>query len=118
MSDDHRPTRRSVLLGAGVATAGLVGGPRKTAASQATPQANPLPRVPLWQAAWQRGIIFGTSAATWQLEDPDYAQLLDREAAILFTEDDLLWWRLRPTPESELDFQYADQFMAFAERNK
>jgi endo-1,4-beta-xylanase len=74
--------------------------------------------MPLWQTAWQRGIIFGTSAATWQLEDPDYAQLVDHEAAILFTEDDLLWWRLRPTPDSDLDFQYADQFMAFAERNQ
>jgi endo-1,4-beta-xylanase len=74
--------------------------------------------VPLWQTAWQHGIVFGTSAATWQLEDPDYAQLVEHEAAILFTEDDLLWWRLRPTPESELDFQYADQFMAFAEQNR
>jgi len=37
--------------------------------------------------------------------------------AILFTEDDLLWWRLRPTPDSELDFQYADQFVAVAEQN-
>jgi endo-1,4-beta-xylanase len=74
--------------------------------------------VPLWQTAWQHGIVFGTSAATWQLEDPDYAQLVEHEAAILFTEDDLLWWRLRPTPDSALDFQYADQFMAFAEQNR
>ena len=74
--------------------------------------------MPLWQTAWQHGIVFGTSAATWQLEDPEYAQLVEHEAAILFTEDDLLWWRLRPTPDSALDFQYADQFMAFAERNQ
>ena len=75
-------------------------------------------RAPLWQTAWKHGIVFGTSAATWQLEDPDYAQLVEHEAAILFTEDDLLWWRLRPTPDSALDFQYADQFMVFAERNR
>jgi endo-1,4-beta-xylanase len=74
--------------------------------------------VPLWQTAWQHSIVFGTSTTTWQLEDPDYAQLVEHEAAILFTEDDLLWWRLRPTPDSDLDFQYADQFMAFAERNR
>ena len=121
MRNDHRLTRRSTLLGAaGVAAAGLVGGPGIAAAFkyQATPQATPISRVPLWQTAWQRGIVFGTSAATWQLEDPDYAQLVEHEAAILFTEDDLLWWRLRPTPDSELDFQFADQFIAFAERNR
>ena len=114
----HRLTRRSALLGAGVAAAGLVGGQKTAAAYQATPQATPFSRVPLWQTAWQHGIVFGTSTTTWQLEDPDYAQLVEHEAAILFTEDDLLWWRLRPTPDSDLDFQYADQFMAFAERNR
>ena len=119
MSDDHRLTRRSALLSAaGIAAADLVGHRKYAAASQATPQATPISRTPLWQTAWERGIVFGTSAATWQLEDPDYAQLVDHEAAILFTEDDLLWWRLRPTPDSNLDFQYADQFMAFAERNQ
>jgi endo-1,4-beta-xylanase len=118
MRDAHRLTRRSALLGAaGAAAAGLVGGPGITA-YQATPQATPISRVPLWQTAWQRGIVFGTSAATWQLEDPEYAQLVAHEAAILFTEDDLLWWRLKPTPDSALDFQYADQFIAFAERNQ
>ncbi|MDF2762699.1 MAG: hypothetical protein K0S83_1433, partial [Thermomicrobiales bacterium] len=115
----HRLTRRSALLGAaGVAAAGLVGGQKTAAAYQATPQATPISRVPLWQTAWQHGIVFGTSTTTWQLEDPDYAQVVEHEAAILFTEDDLLWWRLRPTPDSDLDFQYADQFMAFAERNR
>ena len=118
MNDDHRLTRRSALLGTGMAAAGLIGNPRNIAAFQATPQATPISRLPLWQTAWQRGIVYGTSAATWQLEDTDYAQLAAYEAAILFTEDDLLWWRLRPTPDSDLDFQYADQFMAFAERNQ
>jgi endo-1,4-beta-xylanase len=119
MKNDHRLTRRSALFGtAGVAAAGLLGGPGLTAAYQATPQATPIARVPLWQTAWQHGIGFGTSTTTWQLEDPEYAQLVEHEAAILFTEDDLLWWRLRPTPDSALDFQYADQFMAFAERNQ
>ena len=37
---------------------------------------------------------------------------------MLFTEDDLLWYRVRPTPESELDFSYADKVVAFAERNE
>jgi endo-1,4-beta-xylanase len=119
MREAQRLSRRSALLGAaGVTATSLIGGSGTTAAYQATPQAAPIPRVPLWQTAWQHGIVFGTSAATWQLEDPDYARLVEHEAAILFTEDDLLWWRLRPTPDSDLDFQYADQFMAFAERNR
>src|SRR5918995_2110259 len=119
MREAHRLTRRSALLGtAGATAAGLLGGPGTAVAYQATPQATPISRVPLWQTAWQHGIVFGTSAATWQLEDPDYARLVEHEAAILFTEDDLLWWRLRPTPDSALDFQYADQFMTFAEQNQ
>ena len=59
--------------------------------------------------------MYGSSAATWQLSDAAYRRLFEREAALLFTEDDLLWWRLRPTPESGLDFRYGDRVVAFAE---
>lgn len=65
----------------------------------------------------QRQIISGSSAATWQLSDEDYRQLFVREAEMLFTEDDLLWYRLRPKPGSDLDFRYADQIIEFAERH-
>jgi endo-1,4-beta-xylanase len=119
VSHDHRLTRRSALLGtAGSVAVGLIGGQQAGAVQDATPRATPISRLPLWQTAWEHGIVFGTSTTTWQLEDADYAQLVAHEAAILFTEDDLLWWRLRPTPDSELDFHYADQFMAFAERHR
>lgn len=65
-----------------------------------------------------RGIVYGSSTTTWQIEpDPDYSALFQREAGILFTEDDLLWWRLKPTPDSPLDFTYADRILAFAEAN-
>jgi endo-1,4-beta-xylanase len=74
-------------------------------------------RLPLWQTAFQRGIVYGSSTATWQLSDATYRKLFERQAAILFTEDDLLWYRLRPTPQSELDFEYGDQIIGFAERN-
>ncbi|HLL50942.1 MAG TPA: endo-1,4-beta-xylanase [Thermomicrobiales bacterium] len=118
MNDDLL-TRRSMLLRAtGAAAVGLVGGARIGAAQDATPQATPISRVPLWQTAWENGIVCGTSTTTWQLEDVDYTRLVEHEAAILFTEDDLLWWRLRPTPDTALDFQYADQFMAFAEEHR
>ena len=62
--------------------------------------------------------MFGSSAATWQLSDPGYRRLFAREADVLFTEDDLLWYRVRPTPTSRLDFSYADRITRFAERNE
>ncbi len=117
---DARLTRRMVLGGVAGATVAGWRGASSSAAQDATPQATPLTpitRVPLWQTAWDRGLIFGTSLATWQVEnDPEYLQLVDHEAALLFTEDDLLWWRLKPTPDAALDFTYADQFMKIAEQ--
>ena len=129
MTNSRVMSRRSAVRGgAGVAALGLMGRPGSIAAQDATPieGATPVPaatpvasitRVPLWKPAADRGIICGTSLATWQL-DPEYAHLVDHEAAILFTEDDLLWYKLRPTPDAELDFQFGDQFMALAERQK
>ncbi len=108
-------TRRAVLLGAGAATAGLAGCPEIGAAQDATPQATPIARAPLWQTALENGLVYGTSAATWQLDDADYSGLVDHEAAIVFTEDDLLWYKLKPTPDAELDFTYGDQFIDLAE---
>jgi endo-1,4-beta-xylanase len=69
---------------------------------------------PLWRTALQRGLVYGSSTATWQISDADYAKLYAREAAILFTEDDLLWYRLRPTPTSGLDFRFGDRIIGFA----
>ena len=86
-------------------------------AHQATPVAITQDHLPLWQAAWQNGIVCGTSATTWQLDDAAYAALVANEAAVLLTEDDLLWWRLKPTPDTSLDFAYADRFFDLAEVN-
>jgi endo-1,4-beta-xylanase len=63
-----------------------------------------------------RGVVYGSSTATWQLSDEEFRRLYQRHAAILFTEDDLLWYRLRPTPRSDLDFTYGDRIVAFARR--
>jgi endo-1,4-beta-xylanase len=102
-------SRRSLLVGAaGQAAAGVVGTALPAAGGG---------RTPLWKLGRRRGIAYGTSAATWQLDDEEYAALVAREAGILFTEDDLLWYRLKPTPESELDFSYGDRIVAFAERH-
>jgi endo-1,4-beta-xylanase len=120
MGEELGVTRRSVVLGAaatgllGAATAGgLLGA--ATAAAGVTAKAGA--RTPLWRTAMRNGLLYGSSTATWQISDAPYARLFRREAAILFTEDDLLWYRLKPTPTSELDFTYGDQIIEFAEAN-
>ncbi len=130
MSGDQGLTRRSALrCASGAAAVGLVGRPARVSAQDATPagQASPIPgatptaditRVPLWKPASDRGIFYGTSLATWQAENADYLRIVDHEAAILFTEDDLLWYKLRPTPGADLDFQFGDQFIALAEEQQ
>jgi endo-1,4-beta-xylanase len=72
----------------------------------------------LYQVARAKGILYGSSTATWQFQpDPAYAALFAREAGMLFSEDDLLWYRLKPTPTAPLDFSYGDAAFAFAESN-
>jgi endo-1,4-beta-xylanase len=102
--------RRSVLFGAtaaGLAVAGGVSGPAEAGGT----------RQPLWKVARERGIAFGSSIATWQF-DADYPALHAREATLLFTEDDLLWYRLKPAPDAPLDFSFADRIVGFAETNR
>jgi endo-1,4-beta-xylanase len=109
MRDPSVP-RRSLLLGAagaaGLTVAGGLSGPAAAGG-----------RTPLWKVARERGIAFGSSIATWQFDD-DYPALFAREAKLLFTEDDLLWYRLKPAPDAPLDFSYADRIIAFAEANR
>jgi len=75
------------------------------------------PERPLWREAWRRGIVFGSSTATWQISDKEYAHVFDRDAAMLFTEDDLLWYQLKPKPKADLDFSHGDDIVRFARRH-
>jgi len=117
-------SRRSFIFGAaGTAAAGVIGCSESDGSQWSTSGRLDCPalevaegaRAPLWKRAFERAIVYGSSTATWQLSDATYRQLFAREAAILFTEDDLLWYRLRPTPQSDLDFGYADMIIGFAE---
>jgi endo-1,4-beta-xylanase len=116
-------TRRSFLATAvGAAAAGLAGcGGSKAKVVQAALDCVGAKAggadAPLWRIAARRGIVYGSSTATWQVSDADYAKLFDREASILFTEDDLLWYRLRPSPTSGLRFEHGDRIVDFAERH-
>jgi endo-1,4-beta-xylanase len=82
-----------------------------------TPLATPSAEVRLATCAARNGLEFGTSAATWQLADAGYARLVDAQADVVLTEDDLLWYRLRPAPGADLDFSHADEFFRRAERH-
>ena len=106
-------TRRRLLAGA--AGAGLVAAAGCTGDRQDGGSARP--GAELRACDEETGVVYGSSAATWQLSDAAYRRLFAREADILFTEDDLLWYRVRPTPEAEIDFSYADKIVRFAERN-
>jgi len=111
--------RRSLLLGAAGAAAGLTAAATHPARAAAATGAARIPdtgRPPLWQQADRKGIVFGSSIATWQL-DKTYPKLHAREAGLLFTEDDLLWYQLKPGPDAPLNFEPGDQIVGFAEEN-
>jgi endo-1,4-beta-xylanase len=114
--DDNKISRRSLLKGAGVGAATLLGG-GTSILGRMTP-ALAAPTGQLYLAAAAKGILYGSSTATWQYEpDPDYAALFAREAGMLFTEDDLLWYRLKTSRNAPLDFSYGDRIVAFAQGN-
>jgi endo-1,4-beta-xylanase len=116
---DIRLDRRSLLVGAtagGLAT-GFATGLHGPSAEAVTAAERRRTRPPLWQQAAKKGIVFGSSIATWQLDDT-YPALHAREAALLFTEDDLLWYQLKPKPKAPLNFEPGDEIIAFAEQNK
>jgi endo-1,4-beta-xylanase len=109
MTRDTEVSRRLLLTGAAGATAaGVVS---SVAGAEAVERAAGRP--PLWRQAERAGIVFGSSIATWQL-DGQYNDLHGRECALLWPEDDLLWYQLKPTPESPLDFTSGDRIFQFA----
>lgn len=108
-------TRRRLLERAavGVAAGSVLGGAGPALAEAATHH-----RVPLWKVAQRRGIVYGGSISTWMYQDDAaYAHLFRREVSMLWPEDDFLWYHLRPSPTSGLDFTYPDMIVEFAERN-
>jgi endo-1,4-beta-xylanase len=118
MQETTRLDRRSMLLGAAGAAAGLaLSGPAVADAAVSARVVDATGRPPLWRQAEHKGLVFGSSIATWQL-DKRYPHLHAREAGLLFTEDDLLWYQLKPSPDSHLDFGPGDQIIGFAEEHR
>ncbi|TDE59696.1 glycosyl hydrolase family 10 [Nonomuraea mesophila] len=109
--------RRSFLVGGGLGAAALLGGGVSPFVSARAAWAAPAGE--LHRAALAKGIRYGSSAATWQVQpDSAYAALFARESGMLLTEDDLLWYRLKPTRDSPLDFGHGDQIVSFAAGNE
>jgi endo-1,4-beta-xylanase len=108
---DHGITRRAVLKGAaGAAAAGALSGTLAETALAA--------RAPLWKVAQRKGIAYGAAIATWMFEDDEYMKLVKRHASIIFTQDDFLWYVLKPSRNDPVDFEHSDQIVAKAEENK
>jgi endo-1,4-beta-xylanase len=117
MHESIRLDRRSALKGAVVGAGGLAASASGLLDGAAAATGIPTTgRPPLWKQAASRGLVFGSSIATWQL-DKGYAQLHAREAGLLFTEDDLLWYQLKPGPDAKLNFGPGDQIVDFAEQH-
>jgi endo-1,4-beta-xylanase len=113
---DGKFSRRSLLKGAGIGAAALASGGASVLTGMRPALAAPTGQ--LYNAAKAKGILYGSSTATWQFEpDPAYAALFAKEAGMAFTEDDLLWYRLKPCQTCGLDFSYGDRFVAFAQAN-
>jgi endo-1,4-beta-xylanase len=109
-------TRRSFLVRGGLGAAAVMSG-GVSALARMTP-AWAAPSGALYQQAAAKGILYGSSTATWQYEpDNQYAALFRREAGMLFTEDDLLWYRLKVSRNAPLDFSYGDRIVSFAAGN-
>ena len=91
MGGNGKMTRRTVVLAGGAAMTTLLGGGVSATARTITRSRAAAAAVgdPLWQQAYAKGIVYGSSTATWQIEpDPAYSALFQREAGLLFTEDD------------------------------
>lgn len=125
-TDVANPVSRRLLLG-GAAGGGLAlalgaaapasAAPVTTAAAAARTRRYGS-RTPLWKIAADARLAYGTSHTSRLFEDEAYSDLVDRQAAILFTEDDLLWYQLKPTPDSPLDFSFGDRLYARARRDR
>jgi endo-1,4-beta-xylanase len=104
-------TRRTVLKGAtGAAAATALGGTFADTALAA--------RGPLWRAAQRNGIAYGAAIATWMFEDDEYMRLVKRHAAIIFTQDDFLWYVLKPSRNAPVNFEHSDEIVAKCEQDK
>src|SRR3954469_16780598 len=105
-------TRRTVLKGgAGAVAAAALSGPLADAALGA-------PKSALWRAARSNGIVYGAATASWQFEDDKYMEIIRRQAALLFTQDDFLWYTLKPSRNAPLDFTAGDKIVNLAEANR
>jgi endo-1,4-beta-xylanase len=104
-------TRRTVLKGAAGAAAGaaLSGTLAETALAA---------RKPLWRVAQSNGIAYGAAIASWMLEDDEYMALVKRQASIIFTQDDFLWYVLKPSRDAPVSFEASDKIVEKAEANK
>ena len=89
-----------------------------TSALSATTVAARSPALSLGAIAAERGLLFGASLATHELDKPtgaNYAAMYLADARILTSELEFKMSSLRPQPQA-IDFAGADRFMTFAQK--
>ena len=107
--------RRSFLAYTGAGAATVLGGGLATL-TRATP-AIAAPTGALYQAAAAKGILYGSSTAPGSSNPIPRTRHCSQARRGSVTEDDLLWYRLKPTPTAPLDFSFGDAAFAFAQAN-
>lgn len=106
MAEISRRSALGLVAGAGVLAACATGG-------QAV---FPVAQEPLKDIARQKGLLFGSAMAAYQLDDPEYVKLVQRECAVIVSENEHKWYTIHPQPD-EWNFAPADALVGFAKAN-
>lgn len=76
----------------------------------------PVDSAPLKDLAKDKGILFGTAMAAYQVDDPDYVRLVREECGVIVAENEHKWYTIHPQPD-EWNFAPADKLVGFARAN-
>ncbi len=102
--------RRRQLLTAGLAGLALVDAAPTAALAQACAATDSLRRL-----AAQKGLVYGTTIAAWQiLHDPPFIRLVEQQAGLVVPENDMKWQDINRGRPGDDDYSRADAVAGFA----
>jgi endo-1,4-beta-xylanase len=106
MAEISRRSALGLVAGAGVLAACATG----------SQPVFPVEQEPLKDLAQQKGLLFGTAMAAYQIDDPEYVKLVQRECGVIVSENEHKWYTIHPQPD-EWNFAPADALVGFAKAN-
>lgn len=71
---------------------------------------------PLKDLAAEKGIRFGTAMAAYQVDDPQYVEIVKRDCGYIVAENEHKWYTIHPQPDV-MNFAPADKLVDFAKSN-